>query len=50
MSGNLPPVVVDRVLLQQVILNLMMNAMEAMRGVSDRVRVLRIRTEEQAFG
>jgi len=50
MPGNLPPVVVDRVLLQQVILNLMMNAVEAMRTVSDRVRVLRIRTEEQTSG
>jgi C4-dicarboxylate-specific signal transduction histidine kinase len=50
MPGNLPPVVVDRVLLQQVILNLMMNAVEAMRGVSDRARVLRIRTEEQPSG
>src|ERR1700730_1988044 len=50
MPGNLPPVVVDRVLLQQVILNLMMNALEAMRAVCDRVRVLRIRTEEQSSG
>src|ERR1700719_5278901 len=50
MPGSLPPVVVDRVLLQQVILNLMMNAVEAMRAVSDRVRVLRIRTEEQSSG
>jgi C4-dicarboxylate-specific signal transduction histidine kinase len=50
MPGNLPPVVVDRVLLQQVILNLMMNAVEAMRTVSDRERVLRIRTEEQPSG
>jgi signal transduction histidine kinase len=50
MPGDLPPVVVDRILLQQVILNLMMNAMEAMRAVSDRVRVLRIRTEEQPSG
>src|SRR5271165_647843 len=50
MPGNLPPVVVDRVLLQQVILNLMMNAVEAMRAVSDRVRVLRIRTEERPSG
>jgi C4-dicarboxylate-specific signal transduction histidine kinase len=50
MLGNLPPVVVDRVLLQQVILNLMMNAVEAMRAVSDRARVLRIRTEEQPSG
>ena len=50
MPGNLPPVVVDRVLLQQVILNLIMNAMEAMRAVSDRAQVLRIRTEEQPSG
>jgi C4-dicarboxylate-specific signal transduction histidine kinase len=47
---NLRPVVVDRVLLEQVILNLSMNAVEAMRAVSDRARVLRIRTEEQSPG
>ena len=50
MPENLPPVVVDRVLLQQVILNLIVNAMEAMRAVSDRARVLRIQTEEQPSG
>jgi C4-dicarboxylate-specific signal transduction histidine kinase len=50
MLGNLPSVVVDRVLLQQVMLNLIMNAMEAMRAVSDRARVLRIRTEERISG
>ena len=50
MSRKLPPVVVDRVLLQQVILNLIMNAMEAMRAVRDRARVLRIRTQEQLAG
>ena len=50
MPEDLPPVVVDRILMQQVILNLIMNAMEAMRAVSDRVRVLRIRTEEQPSG
>src|SRR5260370_5991365 len=50
MPGNLPSVVVDRVLLQQVIMNLMMNGLEAMRAVSDRARVLRIRTEEQPSG
>src|SRR5215470_1870801 len=50
MPKKLPPVVVDRVLLQQVILNLIMNAMEAMRGVGNRARVLRIRTEEQHSG
>ena len=44
---GLPPVVVDRVLLQQVVLNLMMNAIEAVRAISDRTRVLHIRTEEQ---
>ena len=50
MPEKLPPVVVDRVLLQQVILNLIVNAMEAMRTVSDRARVLRIQTEEQPSG
>src|SRR5215470_5043315 len=50
MPRKLPPVVVDRVLLQQVILNLIMNAMEAMRAVSDRARVLCIRTQEQHSG
>jgi C4-dicarboxylate-specific signal transduction histidine kinase len=48
--GDLLPVVVDRILLQQVILNLIVNAMEAMHAVSDRARVLRIRTEEQSSG
>ena len=50
MPGKLPSVVVDRVLLQQVILNLMTNAVEAMRAVSDQVRLLRIRTEEDPSG
>jgi C4-dicarboxylate-specific signal transduction histidine kinase len=50
MPGDLPPIVVDRILMQQVILNLIMNAVEAMRAVSDRGRVLRIRTEEQPSG
>src|SRR6516162_2900837 len=47
---KLPPVVVDRVLLQQVILNLIMNAMEAMRAIGNRALVLGIRTEEQHSG
>src|SRR5215468_3765636 len=47
---NVAPVVVDRVLLQQVVLNLIMNAIEAMRTLSDRARVLRIRTQEQPSG
>jgi len=47
---NLPPATVDRILLQQVLLNLIMNAMDAMRAVSDRMRVLSIRIEEQDSG
>jgi C4-dicarboxylate-specific signal transduction histidine kinase len=43
---NLRRVVVDRILLQQVVLNLVVNAMEAMRSVSDRARIVRIRTRE----
>ena len=50
MPSKLPSVVVDRVLLQQVILNLIMNAMEAMRVVGNQARVLSIRTEEQHSG
>lgn len=38
----LPPVTADRVQLQQVILNLIMNALEAMSGVLDRSRILDI--------
>ena len=50
LARNLPSVVADRILLQQVILNLIMNAIEAMRTVNDRIRVLRIRTREQFSG
>ena len=46
LAENLPRVVVDRVLLQQVVLNLVVNAMEAMRSVCDRARVVCIRTRE----
>jgi C4-dicarboxylate-specific signal transduction histidine kinase len=45
-----PPVTVDRVQLQQVILNLVMNAIEAMLEVSQHSRVLWIRTERQVLG
>jgi PAS domain S-box-containing protein len=43
--GDLPNVIGNRVQLQQVILNLIRNAIEAMNSVTDRARVLRIRSE-----
>jgi C4-dicarboxylate-specific signal transduction histidine kinase len=45
-----PAVTVDRVQLQQVILNLVMNAIEAMLEVNQHPRVLYIRTERQVLG
>jgi signal transduction histidine kinase len=45
LADDLPPVTGDRVQLQQVILNLMLNASDAMNGVEDRPRHLTIRTE-----
>ena len=45
LAADLPPVPGDRVQLQQVILNLVLNASEAMSDVTDRPRQLVIRTE-----
>lgn len=45
LADDLPPVTGDRVQLQQVILNLLQNASDAMSGVDDRPRHLVIRTE-----
>jgi|SRR5712664_80469 len=45
LAGDLPSVLGDRVQLQQVVLNLVMNGIEAMSAVDDRPRVLVIRTE-----
>ena len=45
LSDGLPPVTGDRVQLQQVILNLIRNASDAMSAVGDRPRDLLIRTE-----
>ena len=44
LDEQLPPIVGERVQLQQVLLNLIMNAVEAMDGVKDRGRILRIRS------
>src|SRR6195256_993960 len=50
LAANLPPVAGDRVQLQQVILNLVRNASDAMSGVDDRPKQLLIRTEPDEGG
>jgi signal transduction histidine kinase len=45
LQETLPKMLVDRGQLQQVFLNLTINSIEAMRSVSDRVRLLRIKSE-----
>jgi len=45
LAEDLPPVIGDRIQLQQVIMNLLRNASEAMSTVDDRPRELLIRTE-----
>lgn len=47
LHDELPQVLVDRAQLQQVILNLIMNAVEAMASVSTRERVLKVTSELQ---
>jgi signal transduction histidine kinase len=45
LAEDLPPICGDRVQLQQVIMNLLLNAADAMSGVEDRPRLLLIKTE-----
>jgi PAS domain S-box-containing protein len=47
LAGDLPAIAGDRIQLQQVILNLLRNASDAMAGVHDRPRQLLIRTERE---
>jgi PAS domain S-box-containing protein len=50
LDADLPPVFGDRVQLQQVIINLMMNGIEAMAGVTERPRELLIRSRRHEGG
>ena len=50
LAAGVPPVLGDRVQLQQVILNLIMNAIDAMMTVTDRPRTLLIKSGRDAEG
>lgn len=50
LADDLPSVLADRIQLQQVILNLFMNAAEAMASVSDRERLVCVRSEKHDGG
>ena len=50
LTKALPPVLADRVQLQQVLLNLIMNGIEAMTAVSDRPRVLWVQSQIDESG
>ena len=50
LAGDLPHVCGDRVQLQQVILNLILNAADATKGVVDRAREILVKTQPQHDG
>ena len=49
LMSNLPSMRVDRVQLQQVLLNLMINAVEAMQAAPPRARILKVKSELRDF-
>ncbi len=48
LTSEIPPVAGDRIQLQQVLLNLVHNALDAMEAVHDRPRILRIRSHRES--
>ena len=50
LSGGLEPIIGDRVQLQQVIMNLIMNGIEAMSAVMRRPRILRVSSQVDGSG
>jgi C4-dicarboxylate-specific signal transduction histidine kinase len=50
LGKTLPPVSADRVLLQQVLLNLIMNSIEAMVSITDRSRELAVQSRIEESG
>jgi signal transduction histidine kinase len=49
LANDLPPIMGDRIQLQQVILNLIINAIEAMSGVTERPRELLVSSEKMTM-
>ncbi|HEX4183123.1 MAG TPA: PAS domain-containing protein, partial [Caulobacteraceae bacterium] len=49
LEPDLPPVALDRVQMQQVLVNLIRNGIEAMDGVADRTRALQVRSAREGY-